>query len=274
MGSPRRRTLTWGDSARVPADVAASAARVARAAARHAAEAAERGDEPPKTKWQLLRCLAHGTTAVRAGHNRCGAKTGHGGVITDCAFSPDKRLAVSCSNDASIKLWEVATGKPLRELSGHGAAVVAVVFHRSGDLVLSASWDSTLRLWSSKTGNCAAVYEGHADVVFDCCFSPDGDYAFSASRDTTVKMWEVGMFARCINTFTTNGHSHYVNCCACSADSTMLVTGSRDYSCKVWKVGSTIDLKAGGHCYGNLTGQAAPHKTMELRKSFSSRGGR
>ena len=30
-------------------------------------------------------------------------------------------------------------------------------------------------------------------------------------------------------------------------------------------------MKAGGHCYGNLTGQAAPHKTMELRKDFSSK---
>eukprot|EP00941_MAST-03F_sp_MAST-3F-sp1_P004758 g4758.t1 len=227
------------------------------------------GESTPKQTWQLFRTFSQHRTAVHIGEGKCGAKSGHGGYVTDAKFSPDGTMAVSASNDAGLKLWDASTGKLLRDMAGHSGAVVSIAFHKTSRHVLSASWDHTLRLWSTETGNSTCEYIGHKDVVYGCCFSPDGEFAFSVSRDTTIRMWEVGMFGRCLNVFRQNGHSHYVNCVACSADGTMVVTGSKDYCAKVWRVGAKDagfgDVPDGGRMLGNLTGMAEVGLISALR---------
>jgi WD40 repeat protein len=64
------------------------------------------------------------------------------------AFSPDGRLLASGSSpDATIKLWEVATGSLVRSLSGHTWAVNSVAFSPDGRLLASGSNDATIKLW-------------------------------------------------------------------------------------------------------------------------------
>ena len=46
---------------------------------------------------------------------------GHRGVITALAFHPVYTLIASCGEDATIKIWDMDTGKTEHTLRGHTA---------------------------------------------------------------------------------------------------------------------------------------------------------
>jgi hypothetical protein len=46
-----------------------------------------------------------------------------------------------------VKLWEVATGKPVTELHGHAGSVVALLFAPDGRMLASGATDHTTLLW-------------------------------------------------------------------------------------------------------------------------------
>src|ERR1019366_5339496 len=56
---------------------------------------------------------------------------GHAGSVTGVALSGDGRIAVSASDDQTLKVWEVASGRELRTLTGHSSRVSGVAL--SGD---------------------------------------------------------------------------------------------------------------------------------------------
>jgi WD40 repeat protein len=63
------------------------------------------------------------------------------------AFSPDGRLLASGSEDNTVILWDVETGKQIRTLEGHTGPVQSVAFSPDGRLLASGSGDGTVILW-------------------------------------------------------------------------------------------------------------------------------
>ena len=71
--------------------------------------------------------------------------TGHN--VFSVAFSPDGKSIASGSDDETIKLWEVSTGKLIKTLTGHNKDVYSVAFSPDGKSIASGSLDKTIKLW-------------------------------------------------------------------------------------------------------------------------------
>jgi WD40 repeat protein len=117
---------------------------------------------------------------------------GHSDWINRIAWSPDGKILASGSEDQTIRLWDVQTGRSLRTLGGHSKAVFSVAWSPDGKTLASSSDDKTIRLWNPDTGQQTDILEGHTGYVRSVSFSYDGCLLASKSNDRTVRLWRIG----------------------------------------------------------------------------------
>jgi WD40 repeat protein/serine/threonine protein kinase len=158
---------------------------------------------------------------------------GHTDIVGAICFSADSRFALSGSNDHTLRLWDVETGKCLRTFIGHANIINGVYLSNDSRLALSGSNDHTLRLWDVETGKCLRTFIGHAKCVGEVCFSADSRFALSGSNDHTLRLWDVET-GKCLRTFI--GHTNNVGPVCLSGDSQFVLSGSDDHTLKLWEV--------------------------------------
>ena len=111
----------------------------------------------------LLWCVSRESPALIA------TLAGHRSWVNDVEFTPDGWHAVSGSDDHTLNLWDLHTGRELRTFLGHQGSVETVVLTPDGRHVLSGSVDRTLKLWDLQSGEERFTLSGHQGGVFCCC---------------------------------------------------------------------------------------------------------
>lgn len=124
---------------------------------------------------------------------------GHNSWVWFVAFSPNNQVLASCSQDHTIKLWDMKTGQCLRTLPGHTSIVTSFAFHPHDQVLASSSEDRTIKLWDINTGKCLSTLQEHQGCVWTVTFSPDGQTLVSGGEDDTIKIWDAAT-GQCLKT--------------------------------------------------------------------------
>ncbi len=127
--------------------------------------------------------------------------TGHSNYVYSLAFSPKGNMLVSGSYDEAIFLWDVRSGRTMRQLPAHSDPVGGVDFIQDGTMVCSCSTDGLIRIWDAGTGQCLrTLVDEDRKGVTSVRFSPNGRYVLGWTLDGCVRLWDyVG--GRCVKTY-------------------------------------------------------------------------
>ena len=180
------------------------------------------------SNWKYGRC----STEIFSGHAN--------GVM--CLQFYDNILATG-SYDATIKIWDIETGKELRTLRGHTSGVRCLQF--DDNKLISGSLDTTLRVWNWRTGECISTYNCHTGGVISLHF--DANILVSGSVDRTARIWNF----EDKSTFALRGHTDWVNSVKIDSVSRTVFTASDDLTVKLWD----LDTKQVIRTYEGHTGQ-------------------
>jgi WD40 repeat protein len=186
------------------------------------------------------------------------ALLGHFDWARTVAFSPDGSQVVTGSDDQSVRIWQVSSGKCIQTLQGHSDCVSSVAFSPDASQLVSGSGDESVRIWQVSTGKCIQTLQGHSGYVTSVAFGPDGEHIYSGSFDTSVRIWQVSS-GKCIQTL--QSHTGGVYSVALSPDGSQIARGSEDKSVRIWQVST-------GKCIHTLQG----HSNEVFSVAFSPDG--
>ena len=169
---------------------------------------------------------------------------GHTDSVEAVAWSPDGRYAISGSEDYTLRLWEVSSGKCLKTLEGNESYVRSVSWSPNGRWILSGSEDYTMCMWEVSSGKCLRIFE-HTNHVRAVSWSPDSRFALSGSNENTLRQREVSS-GKCLRTF--DGHTNGVYAVSWSPNGRYALSGSEDNTLRLWEVSTGKCLNTfGGH---------------------------
>lgn len=165
--------------------------------------------------------------------------SGHTGVITSAAFSPDNTLVVTGSEDKTAKVWDVNDGSLVFDLVGHGGKINDVTFSPDGKYIATASDDHTAHLWDASNGLSKVVMRGHTASVTSVRFSPNSQRIITSSADKTARIWMVGETS---SQATLTGHGGIVYTAEFHPQRNVVLTASSDHTARLWDADSGKEI--------------------------------
>jgi WD40 repeat protein/serine/threonine protein kinase len=167
--------------------------------------------------WKLILAPArYGAQVLDAGGSVHARLAGHEGRIRAACFDAGGRRAATASEDGTVRVWELPSGRQIALLRGDGTALHSVEMSADGRRVLAAS-DGTRHqvergpggtvvtyrrqtmsttgawIWSAETGEVLRLLGGHFGRVA-AALSPDGSRVATASQSgprQEVRIWDV-----------------------------------------------------------------------------------
>lgn len=106
-----------------------------------------------------------------------------GQTLACSILQPNGRLS------AAIGLWDLPTGRFVRNLTGHQYFCKHIVISPDGQTLVGGG-QNNIMVWNLHTGVLQRTLTGHTGEVA-VAISPDGQVLVSGGADRTIKVWGV-----------------------------------------------------------------------------------
>ena len=181
---------------------------------------------------------------------------GHTAVVWNVLFTPDGRELITVSYDKTLRVWDVATGEPLRVLRppigrGPEGGLYAAALAPDGRTLAVGGYGLKEYNWGAiylidlSTGRIERILRGHTGAILALAYSPDGKRLASGSSDKTARLWDVAS-GRCERAL--EGHTNDIFGVAFSPDGRRLATTSYDKTGRIWSVeAGQMEAELKGH---------------------------
>ena len=154
----------------------------------------------------------------------------------------DHTQVLSCSDDNTVKLWDVPSQSAITTFASHTDYVRSGQFSTSSPhLLLTGSYDGTVRLFDSRSGEAEMTFgrqnatSSSTAPVEQVLMFPSGTVVLS-SAGPILRVWDLVAGGKCMRAM--SNHQKTVTSLAFNGNASRLLTGSLDHMVKVYDVGT------------------------------------
>jgi WD40 repeat protein len=127
---------------------------------------------------------------IASGKSRILARFDSHAWASGIAFAPDGKTLASPGSGKDAYIWDVKSGKRLKQFDRHDTVVTVAVFHPDGKHLATGSMDGTIRLWDLTTGKERRRWNGEGYIT-GIAFSANGTVVGSGRHHHELRVWTV-----------------------------------------------------------------------------------
>jgi WD40 repeat protein len=133
-------------------------------------------------------------------------------MVQCVAASRLANVALSGSQDGRVVLWDLSSGRKVREFAGSKFGIGSLTFSPDGKQVLAGlNWNATAILWDCASANIIHTFRSPDDGVGSqtgaVAFSEDGTQIATGQQCGPIRIWECGTW-RLVRTLRDTQRAH------------------------------------------------------------------
>jgi WD40 repeat protein len=156
---------------------------------------------------------------------------GHEDVVFGLAFRPDGGQLASASFDQTVRLWNLALGRPDGVFHGHSDFVYDVTYTHDGRSLLSVSKDRSVKRFDDRTLKEQRTYSDHNEDVLAVALQPGSTRFVTAGTEPQLRWWSIEDEKPSKRV---GGHSGPVHQLTFSGNGKRLISAGGDHSVRIW----------------------------------------
>ncbi|RHZ77413.1 hypothetical protein Glove_180g119 [Diversispora epigaea] len=158
---------------------------------------------------------------------------GHNLPVHITKFAPGNTQVLSCSDDKTVRIWDIPGQEAISVFKEHQDYVRAgVINDENPHLVLTGSYDQTIKLWDMRSNSCT-ISMVHDAPVEDVLMFSSGRMIISAGGPT-ITVWDIIAGGRVVRSV--SNHQKTITSMFFNESQSRLLTGSLDHHVKIYDV--------------------------------------
>jgi|WetSurMetagenome_2_1015567.scaffolds.fasta_scaffold133838_2 WD40 repeat protein len=168
---------------------------------------------------------------------------GHNGSVLAGAFSPDGKQIVTGGGtghsglpgpaNAELRLWNLASGREIRQYRGHEHIVLSVCFTPDGKRILSVANGYLARLWDVESGRQIFAWpKGKQEGAVSAALSYDGRFVLTNQSDR-LTVWNTSSGEEAVQIERPSPDGNFI-AAHFSPDAKLIASASYDNTARTW----------------------------------------